>query len=56
MLYKLGLEKENVYDELRTAVRNAPQFRFDWFIKARTAAVSSLADDLYYNCIWLLTY
>ncbi|XP_065829601.1 SWI/SNF-related matrix-associated actin-dependent regulator of chromatin subfamily A member 5-like isoform X2 [Oscarella lobularis] len=38
MLYKLGLEKENVYDELRTAVRNAPQFRFDWFIKARTAA------------------
>eukprot|EP00118_Oscarella_pearsei_P006560 m.29833 g.29833 ORF g.29833 m.29833 type:complete len:1434 (+) comp31236_c0_seq3:78-4379(+) len=37
MLYKLGLEKENVYDELRTAVRNAPQFRFDWFIKARTA-------------------
>ena len=25
---------------IRTAVRNAPQFRFDWFIKSRTALVS----------------
>merc|ERR1712242_600270 len=23
--------------ELRASVRNAPQFRFDWFIKSRTA-------------------
>ena len=38
MLCKLGFEKENVYDDLRLAVRNAPQFRFDWFIKSRTAA------------------
>lgn len=37
MLHKLGFDKENVYDELRTAVRQAPQFRFDWFIKSRTA-------------------
>ncbi|XP_062514489.1 SWI/SNF-related matrix-associated actin-dependent regulator of chromatin subfamily A member 5-like [Corticium candelabrum] len=37
MLYHLGLEKENVYDELRSAVRRAPQFRFDWFLKSRTA-------------------
>lgn len=40
MLHKLGFDKENVYDELRTAVRQAPQFRFDWFIKSRTAMVS----------------
>ena len=39
MLHKLGFDKENVYDELRTAVRQAPQFRFDWFIKSRTAMV-----------------
>ena len=39
MLHKLGFDKENVYDELRAAVRQAPQFRFDWFIKSRTAMV-----------------
>jgi len=42
MLHKLGFERENVYEELRQAVRSAPQFRFDWFIKSRTAVVSSL--------------
>ena len=41
MLHKLGFDKENVYDELRASVRQAPQFRFDWFIKSRTALVSS---------------
>ena len=41
MLHKLGFDKENVYDEIRTAIRFAPQFRFDWFIKSRTALVSS---------------
>ena len=40
MLHKLGFDKENVYDQIRTAIRNAPQFRFDWFIKSRTALVS----------------
>uniref|UniRef100_A0A6Q2XNK6 SWI/SNF related, matrix associated, actin dependent regulator of chromatin, subfamily a, member 1 n=1 Tax=Esox lucius TaxID=8010 RepID=A0A6Q2XNK6_ESOLU len=37
MLHKMGFDKENVYEELRQCVRNAPQFRFDWFIKSRTA-------------------
>ena len=37
MLHKLGFDKENVYEELRAAVRNAPQFRFDWSLKSRTA-------------------
>uniref|UniRef100_U5EY61 Putative chromatin remodeling complex swi/snf component swi2 n=1 Tax=Corethrella appendiculata TaxID=1370023 RepID=U5EY61_9DIPT len=37
MLHKLGFDKENVYEELRAAVRSAPQFRFDWFLKSRTA-------------------
>merc|ERR1711944_204562 len=37
MLHKLGTDKENVHDGLRAAVRQAPQFRFDWFIKSRTA-------------------
>ncbi|XP_030836704.1 SWI/SNF-related matrix-associated actin-dependent regulator of chromatin subfamily A member 5 [Strongylocentrotus purpuratus] len=37
MLHKLGFDKENVYDDLRSGVRQAPQFRFDWFIKSRTA-------------------
>lgn len=37
VLHKLGFDKENVYEELRSAVRYAPQFRFDWFLKSRTA-------------------
>ncbi|TRY89466.1 hypothetical protein DNTS_022271, partial [Danionella cerebrum] len=37
MLHKTGFDKEYVYEELRQCVRNAPQFRFDWFIKSRTA-------------------
>ena len=40
MLHKLGFDKENVYEEIRTAIRDAPHFRFDWFIKSRTTAVS----------------
>ena len=42
MLHKLGFDRENVYDEIRTSIRFAPQFRFDWFIKSRTALVSLL--------------
>ena len=41
MLHKLGFDKENVYDELRQCIRNSPQFRFDWFLKSRTAMVST---------------
>lgn len=37
MLHKLGFDKENVYEELRSAIRSSPQFRFDWFLKSRTA-------------------
>ncbi|XP_044747789.1 chromatin-remodeling complex ATPase chain Iswi [Coccinella septempunctata] len=37
MLHKLGFDRENVYEELRAALRGSPQFRFDWFLKSRTA-------------------
>jgi SWI/SNF-related matrix-associated actin-dependent regulator of chromatin subfamily A member 5 len=37
-LHKVGFDRENVYDEIRAAIRDAPQFRFDWFIKSRTTA------------------
>ncbi|UYV62642.1 SMARCA5 [Cordylochernes scorpioides] len=49
MLHKLGFDKENVYDELRAAIRQAPQFRFDWFIKSRTAS------ELQRRCNTLIT-
>ena len=51
MLHKLGFDKENVYDQIRTAIRNAPQFRFDWFIKSRTALVSCV---IWEHCIYNL--
>lgn len=41
MLHKLGFDRDNVYDDLRLAVRLAPQFRFDWFLRSRTAMVSA---------------
>ena len=37
MLHRLGIDKEGVYQELRAAVRSAPQLRLDWFIKGKTA-------------------
>ena len=49
-LHKLGFDKENVYDELRYAVRQAPQFRFDWFIKSRTSL------ELQRRCNTLITF
>ncbi|RZF47647.1 hypothetical protein LSTR_LSTR009531 [Laodelphax striatellus] len=49
MLHKLGFDKENVYEELRAAVRWAPQFRFDWFIKSKTAV------ELQSRCEFLIT-
>ena len=33
MLHKLGFDKENVYEDLRAAVRCAPQFRYVNFLK-----------------------
>ncbi|KAG5684431.1 hypothetical protein PVAND_013665 [Polypedilum vanderplanki] len=36
MLQKLGYDKENVYEELHSAIRLVPQFKIDWFIKTRT--------------------
>ena len=38
-LYKLGYGEEDVYDRIRQEIRNAPQFRFDWFLKSRTSLV-----------------
>lgn len=40
MLVKLnehGLQREDIYDILRNEIRESPLFRFDWFIKSRTA-------------------
>lgn len=49
MLHKLGFDKENVYEELRASVHAAPQFRFDWFLKSRTAV------ELQRRCNTLIT-
>jgi SWI/SNF-related matrix-associated actin-dependent regulator of chromatin subfamily A member 5 len=49
MLHKLGFDREMVYDELKSAIRSAPQFRFDWFIKSRTAS------ELQRRCNTLIT-
>ncbi|KAL0080870.1 SNF2 family N-terminal domain-containing protein [Phycomyces blakesleeanus] len=37
MLDKYGYGTENVYDYIRAEIRQAPQFRFDWFLKSRTS-------------------
>ncbi|VEL07554.1 unnamed protein product [Protopolystoma xenopodis] len=49
MLHKLGFERDSVYDDLRLAVRLAPQFRFDWFLRSRTAM------ELQRRCSTLIT-
>ena len=37
MLQQIGFENEGAYEMLRREVRKSPAFRFDWFIKSRTA-------------------
>ena len=36
MMEKIGLDRPTVFEEIKKALRMAPQFRFDWFIKSRT--------------------
>ncbi|KAG9509927.1 putative global transcription activator SNF2L1, partial [Fragariocoptes setiger] len=49
MLHQLGFDRDMVYEELKAAIRRAPQFRFDWFIKSRTAS------ELQRRCNTLIT-
>jgi len=44
MLHKLGVESPDVDLRLLYAARKAPQFRFDWFLKSRSAK------ELYQRC------
>ncbi|XP_017490959.1 PREDICTED: chromatin-remodeling complex ATPase chain Iswi-like [Rhagoletis zephyria] len=48
-LHKLGVDRENVYEDLKLAIREAPQFRFDWFLKSRTTS------ELQRRCNTLIT-
>ena len=36
MLDKYGVDEENVYENIRDAIRDSPLFRFDWFFLSRT--------------------
>eukprot|EP00127_Corallochytrium_limacisporum_P006544 Clim_evm16s230 gene=Clim_evmTU16s230 len=38
MLQQLGYGGDSVFDELRYEIRRAAQFRFDWYLKSRTAS------------------
>lgn len=49
MLHKLGVDRENVYEDLKLSIREAPQFRFDWFLKSRTTS------ELQRRCNTLIT-
>lgn len=49
MLHQLGFDRDMVYEELKAAIRRAPQFRFDWFVKSRTAS------ELQRRCNTLIT-
>jgi len=37
-LERLGYGEDDVYEKIRQEARNSPLFRFDWFLKSRTAA------------------
>ncbi|KPM06895.1 SWI/SNF-like protein 1 [Sarcoptes scabiei] len=49
MLHKLGVDREQVYEDLKLSIRDAPQFRFDWFLKSRTTS------ELQRRCNTLIT-
>jgi intergrase/recombinase len=35
-LHSLGVDSENVYEQLRLSIRDDPAFRFDWYLKSRS--------------------
>ena len=32
-LNEIGMDNENVYDQIKQMIRNEPRFRFDWFFR-----------------------
>ena len=36
-LHRIGIDNEKAYDDIAELSRKAPQFRFDWWIRSRTA-------------------
>ncbi|OWA51550.1 putative global transcription activator SNF2L1 [Hypsibius exemplaris] len=37
-LHRIGIDQESAYEEIVELARKAPQFRFDWWMRSRTAA------------------
>ncbi|KAK9463217.1 SNF2 family N-terminal domain-containing protein [Lipomyces oligophaga] len=50
-LSKLGLDRENLYDLIRDAIRNSPIFRFDWFLLSRTPLELSRRCSTLISCV-----
>lgn len=36
-LHRIGIDNEKAYEEIAELARKAPQFRFDWWMRSRTA-------------------
>lgn len=39
MLQKYQYGSDDIYEKIRAEIRKSPLFRFDWFIKSRSAVV-----------------
>ena len=39
MLQKYKYGTDDIYEKIRTEIKKSPLFRFDWFIKSRSASV-----------------
>ena len=48
-LNEIGMDCDNVYDQIKQLIRNEPRFRFDWFFRSRTST------ELQRRCTSLLT-
>src|SRR5690606_41956075 len=48
-LDRFGLDRDDLYDQIREAIRESPLFRFDWFFLSRSAI------ELSRRCTTLMT-
>ena len=39
MLQKFKYGTDDIYEKMRIEIKKSPLFRFDWFLKSRSAAV-----------------
>lgn len=51
-MYRFGLDRPDLYERIRDAIRQSPLLRFDFFMQSRTTAELSRRCNTLVSCVW----